>query len=66
MQSKGVILVWGVLDFLLLAAGGSLIAFSIVFKAPDAIRNLVLNSSDLNCEQLLATVIGRTVSNIPW
>jgi len=41
-------LVWGVLDFLMLAAGGALIAFSILFKAPDAIRNLVLTSSDLN------------------
>jgi len=41
-------LVWGVLDFLMLAAGGVLIAFSIVFKAPDAVRNLILTPSDLN------------------
>jgi len=41
-------LVWGVLDFLLLAAGGALIAFSILLKAPDAIRNLVLTPADLN------------------
>lgn len=41
-------LVWGVLDFLMLAAGGALIAFSVVFRAPDAIRNLVLNPPDLN------------------
>jgi len=41
-------LVWGALDFLLLAAGAALIAFSITLRAPDVIRNLVLTSSDLN------------------
>jgi len=49
MPSKRLMLVWGALDFLLLAAGGALIASSIVFRAPDVIRNLVLTSSDLNC-----------------
>lgn len=48
MPSKSLMLVWGVLDFLMLAAGGALIAFSVVFRAPDAIRNLVLNPPDLD------------------
>jgi len=40
--------VWGILDFLMLAAGGGMIAFSIILKAPDAIRALVLTDFDLN------------------
>jgi hypothetical protein len=40
--------VWSLLDFLLLAAGGMIIAFSIILRAPDALRNLVLTDFDLN------------------
>ena len=49
MPSKQLMAVWGLLDFLLLVAGVGLIAFSVILKAPDAIRNLVLTDFDLNC-----------------
>lgn len=38
---------WGTFDFCLLAAGGVMIAFSILWKAPDVFRNLVLTEMDL-------------------
>jgi len=40
--------VWGLLDFLMLAAGGGLIALSILLKAPDALRGFILTDFDLN------------------
>jgi len=48
MPSKQLMAVWGILDFLMLAAGGGMIAFAILLKAPDAIRSLVLTDFDLN------------------
>lgn len=53
MVSKGLIAVWGVLDFLMLAAGGATIALSVLFKAPNPIRNLVLTDFDLTCACLI-------------
>jgi hypothetical protein len=38
---------WGAFDFFLLAAGGVMIAFSILWKAPDVFRNLILTEMDL-------------------
>jgi len=38
---------WGTFDFFLLAAGGVMIAFSVLWKAPDVFRNLVLTDMDL-------------------
>lgn len=48
MPSKQLMAVWGLLDFLLLAAGGGIIAFSVILRAPDALRNLILTDLDLN------------------
>lgn len=48
MPSKQLMAVWGLLDFLLLGAGGGIIAFSILLRAPDALRNLILTDFDLN------------------
>lgn len=48
MPSKQLMAVWGFLDFCMLVAGGITIAFSVLFKAPDAVRSLVLSQSDLN------------------
>lgn len=48
MVSRKLMAVWGVLDFLLLATGGASIAFAILFKAPNPVRNLVLSDFDLN------------------
>jgi hypothetical protein len=48
MPSKQLMAVWGFLDFLMLAAGGALIAFSVILKAPDSLRSLVLTDFDLN------------------
>ena len=47
MVSKGLMIVWGALDFFLLVAGGLAIAFSILWRAPDLIRNLVMTDPDL-------------------
>ncbi len=47
MVSMVLMTLWGALDFFLLAAGGVMIAFSILWKAPDAFRNLVLTEMDL-------------------
>jgi len=56
MPSKQLMLLWGLLDFFLLAAGGALIAFSVVLRAPDAIRNLVFPASDLNFSLALGII----------
>ena len=47
MVSMVLMTLWGALDFFLLAAGGVMIAFSILWKAPDAFKNLVLTEMDL-------------------
>jgi len=51
---------WGALDFLLLAAGGVMIAFSILWKAPDAFKNLVLTEMDLTVGMVLGIVYAVT------
>ena len=47
MVSMVLMAIWGAFDFFLLAAGGVTIAFSIMWKAPDVFRNLVLTNTDL-------------------
>lgn len=47
MVSMVLMAVWGTFDFFLLAAGGVMIAFSVLWKAPDVFRNLVLTNTDL-------------------
>lgn len=47
MVSMVLMTLWGALDFFLLAAGGVMIAFSILWKAPDVFRNLVMTEMDL-------------------
>jgi len=51
---------WGALDFFLLAAGGVMIAFSILWKAPDAFRNLVLTEMDLTVGMILGILYAVT------
>lgn len=46
MVSKRLMAVWGVLDFLMLAAGGATIAFSLVLKSPNPVRDLALTGFD--------------------
>jgi hypothetical protein len=53
MVSKRLLAVWGVLDFLMLATGGAAIAISVLFKASNPIRNLILTDFDLNCACLI-------------
>lgn len=48
MVSLVLIAIWGAFDFFLLAAGGVMIAFSILWKAPDVFRNLIFTEMDLN------------------
>jgi len=52
--------VWGGLDFFLLAAGGVMIAFSVLWKAPDIFRNLVLSEMDLNVGLVLGILYAVT------
>jgi hypothetical protein len=47
MVSKRLMAVWGVLDFLMLAAGGAAIALSVIFRGSNPIRNLILTDFDL-------------------
>jgi len=51
---------WGTLDFFLLASGGVMIAFSILWKAPDVFRNLVLTEMDLTVGMILGILYAVT------
>ncbi|KAG8777416.1 phospholipid scramblase 1 [Ceratobasidium sp. 428] len=48
MPPKTLIGVWAGIDLALLLAGGICIAFSIIWRAPDLLRELVINTMDLN------------------
>jgi len=39
---------WGVVDFCLLAAGAISVAFSIIWRKPDVLMNMVVSNADLN------------------
>jgi len=56
MPSKRLMAVWGLLDFCLLSAGTIIIAFSIIYKGPDVVRNLILTTLDLNLALALGIV----------
>jgi hypothetical protein len=60
MVSMVLMALWGTFDFLLLAAGGVMIAFSILWKAPDVFRNLVLTDMDLTVGMLLGILYAVT------
>lgn len=47
MPSKTLYGVWAFLDFLLLAAGGISIALSVIWRAPDVLRGMVISDLDL-------------------
>jgi hypothetical protein len=51
---------WGAFDFFLLAAGGVMIAFSILWKAPDVFRNLILTEMDLTVGMVLGILYAVT------
>lgn len=48
MPSKTLTAVWAGLDFALLLASAICIAFSIIWRAPDLLRDLVISTMDLN------------------
>jgi hypothetical protein len=56
MPSKQLMAVWGFLDFCVLAAGAVTITFSILYRAPDVVRNLILNTTDLTVSMVLGIV----------
>jgi len=60
MVSMVLMALWGTFDFCLLAAGGVMIAFSILWKAPDVFRNLVLIEMDLTVGMLLGILYAIT------
>lgn len=47
MVSKKLLGFWAIMDILLLAAGGLAVAMSIVWRAPDLLRNMVFTPSYL-------------------
>jgi len=49
--------VWGVLDFLLLVAGVIAIVFSIVWRAPNILMNMVVSPSDLTAGMILGIIL---------
>jgi len=52
--------IWGTFDFFLLAAGGVAIAFSILWKAPDVFRNLILTETELTVGMVLGILYAVT------
>jgi hypothetical protein len=60
MVSMVLMALWGTFDFFLLAAGGVMIAFSILWKAPDVFRNLVLTDMDLTVGMILGILYAVT------
>lgn len=48
MPSKTLTAVWAGLDFALLLAGALCIALSVIWRAPDLMRDLVISTTDLN------------------
>ena len=48
MVSKKLMGVWAFLDVALLAGGAFALAMSLIWRAPDMLRHLVLSDSDLN------------------
>jgi hypothetical protein len=60
MVSMVLMTLWGTLDFFLLASGGVMIAFSILWKAPDVFRNLVLTEMDLTVGMVLGILYAVT------
>jgi len=61
MVSRKLMGVWAFLDFLLLAAGGVLIALSIVWKAPDLMMNMVFKPEFLTAGLVLGIMLIATV-----
>jgi len=53
--------VWAFLDFLLLAAGGVLIALSIIWKAPNLMMNMVFKPEFLTAGMILGIMLVSTV-----
>jgi hypothetical protein len=53
MPSKQLMGVWAFLDFCLLAAGGLSIAMSIIWRAPDLLRDLIVSDMDLTLGMVL-------------
>jgi len=53
MVSRNLMIVWGVLDFLLLAAGAVALALSIVWRAENVLMNMVLSNADLTAGTIL-------------
>lgn len=50
-------IVWGVLDFLLLAAGAVAIALSVVWRAPNLLMNMVLSNKELTAGTVLGVCL---------
>jgi len=48
---------WAVLDFLLLAAGATAVALSIVWRQPNILMNMVLSSADLTAGTVLGVAL---------
>jgi len=57
MVSKRLMGVWAFFDVCLLAAGAVTVALSIVWRAPDVLRNMVISDSDLTAGMILGIAL---------
>jgi len=57
MPSKTLMGVWAFLDFALLAAGGISIAFSVIWRTPNALQNMVITDFDLTVGLVLGIAL---------
>jgi hypothetical protein len=57
MPSKALMGTWIALDIMLLAAGAISVAFSIIWRAPNLVLNLVISSNDLTAGLILGILL---------
>ncbi|KAG8926136.1 phospholipid scramblase 1 [Tulasnella sp. 419] len=51
---------WSIFSFLMLAAGAVMIAFSVIWRAPDPLRNFVISEMDLDAALILGIMFSIT------
>lgn len=57
MVSRTLMGIWAALDFFLLASGAITIALSVVWRAPNALMNMVLSDADLTAGMILGIAL---------
>lgn len=57
MVSRKLMASWALFDFCLLAAGGISVAFSIIWRKPDVLMNMIISPNDLNSGLALGIIL---------